>query len=337
MPDLSQFKVVGREEDPTEVVEQTEQAKAPVIEAPVIETPIVETPVSEALNDLSVPVEVKNDFPTERFGDRFKSWEEIDEALNKPAIEAPEYDEFLQKVIEKYQTTGNLEDFFKAHSVDYDKLSDEELVKRDFFAKNSDLSEKAANKLWERELAKYKLDPEDHDEEDVEIASAILKREANKLRESGKESQKQYLQPSIPAVNSPSVDDLVKTVHSMPESQSMKSKKTISFTAGDSVINYGVDDVNGALDLMADEEKFGALFLENGRPNVEKWVKAIEFVRNEGKIVKTLIDQGIAMGQKMLEKEIRNPVIPTQQPDKFNGSTFKERFVSTLAQQQGLT
>jgi len=158
------------------------------------------------------------------------------------------------------------------------------------------------------------------------------------LRDSGKESQKTYLQPSRQAAPKPNVEDLVRTVHSMPEAQSIKSKKTISFKAGDSTINYGVDDVDGALNLMADEEKFGALFLDNGRPNVEKWVKAIEFVKNEDRIIKTLIDQGIAMGQKMIEKEIKNPQFTEhQQPEKFNGSTFKERFVSTLAQQQGLT
>jgi len=333
MPDLTQFKIIGKEEEIEEQVVEQSLEEAPIIES--IEAPVIPAQVAPTVH---APVlETVENFPSEKFGNKFKSWDEVNEVLNRPVAEAPKFDEFLQKVINKYQTDGSLEEYFKAHSVDYDKVSDEELVKRDFFAKNSDLSDSAVKRLWETELAKYKLDPDEHDKEDVEIASVLLKREANKLRESGKESQRSYLQPSRQAVQKPSVDDLAKTVHAMPEAQNIKSKKTISFINGESTINYGVEDVDGALDLMADEDKFGALFLENGRPNVEKWVKAIEFVKNEGKIVKTLIDQGIAMGQKMLEKEIKNPKIATQQPDKFNGTTFKERFVSTLAQQQGLT
>lgn len=323
MLDLEKVKVIGKEEfQPEEVPFKEESQVQETPQEVVSETS--ETPVVE-----SAPV---NDFPSDKFGGKFNSWEEVNEVLNKPAPETPKYDEFLQKVIDKYQADGNLEDFFKAYSVDYDKLSDEEIIKRDFFAKNSDLSQKAVNKLWEKELAKYKLDPDENDEDEIEIATAMMKREATKLRESGKEYQKQYIQPQKTAQKA-SVEDLVKTVHAMPEAQGIKARKSISFNIGDSVINYGIEDVDDALTLMADEEKFGALFLENGRPNVEKWVRMVEFAKNEDRIIKTAYDQGKAAGMKELEKEIKNPSLPsTPRPEKgFSSGDFKDRFFEALA------
>lgn len=330
MFDLDKATIIGVNNEPI-VLDPVESAEAPVIETPAVEVPVTsEAPVIEKPTE-QVPV---NDFPSERFEGKYKSWEEVSEALNKPAPEPQKFDEPLQKLIDKYLSDGDLTEYFKANAVDYDKLSDEEVVKRDFFAKNSDLglSAEAANKLWEKELAKYKLDPEEHDSTDVEIASAMMKREASKLRESGKEAQKAYLIPSRQAAPKTSVDDLAKAVHAMPEAQSMKSSKSISFKSGDSVINYGVNDVDGALNLMANEEAFGALFLENGRPNVDKWVRMVEFVRNEEKMVKTLIDQGIAMGQKMIENEIKNPSLSPVQPERGSGSgSFNDRFFEAIA------
>lgn len=321
MLDLEKVKVIGREEFQPEEIAPQEEPQEQVLETP-------QEVVSEAPAEIA-PV---NDFPSDKFGGRFNSWDEVNEVLNKPATETPKYDEFLQKVIDKYQADGSLEDFFKAYSVDYDKLSDEEIIKRDFFAKNSDLSQKAVNKLWEKELAKYKLDPDENDEDEIEIATEMMKREASKLRESGKEYQKQYIQPQR-AAQKTSVEDLVKTVHSLPEAQGIKAKKSISFNVGDSVINYGIEDVDGALTLMADEEKFGALFLENGRPNVEKWVRMVEFAKNEDRIIKTAYDQGKAAGMKELEKEIKNPSLPsTPRPERSSSSgDFKDRFFEALA------
>lgn len=326
MFDLEKAKIVGVNSEPftEEPIETPAPEETPVIEettsevAPVAEEQKIETPA--------------NDFPTERFEGRFKSWEEVTEALNKPASQPEEFDDYLKNIINKYKSDGSLEDYFKAYSVDYDKLSDEEILKRDFFANNSDLSEKAAKKLWETELAKYKLDPEEHDEEDVEIASVKMKREANKLREAGKESQKQFIQPQRQVAPKASVEDLAKTVHAMPEAQDIKAKKTISFKVGDSVINYGVDNVDEALNLMADEEKFGALFLQNGRPNIEEWVGVIEWRKNKEKIIKTVYDQGLAAGQKLIEKEIRNPSLPIQQPERrADSGSFKDRFFEAIA------
>lgn len=336
MADLSKFVVTNREGDDSFVPDPIPEPTPDPTPSPEPSPDPVPDPAPSP--DPAPPAPV-NDFPSERFEGKFKSWDELVEFTKKPAPEPQKFDEPLQKLIDKYLIDGDLTEYFRANSVDYDKLSDEEVVRRDFFAKNSDLglSVEAANKLWEKELAKFKLDPEEHDSTDVEIASAMMKREASKLREAGKESQKAYLVPSRQVAPKASVDDLAKAVHAMPEAQSMKSGKSISFKSGDSVINYGVNDVDGALNLMANEEAFGALFLENGRPNIDKWVRMVEFVRNEDAIIKTIFDQGLAAGQKIIENEIKNPQIHTPRPDKFNGSTIKERFISTLAQQQGLT
>tara|TARA_R110000772_G_scaffold23157_7_gene62193 strand:+ start:1980 stop:3008 length:1029 start_codon:yes stop_codon:yes gene_type:complete len=336
MIDLERVKVIGRE--PMET-----QEEAPVQES-VVETPeateeiIAETPVEKPVE---TPVEtqkvettpVVNEFPSDKFGGKYKSWEEVNEVLNKPVVEAPKYDPFLQKVIDKFQADGNLTDFFKAHAVDYDKMSDEDAVKRDFFTKTPGLSEKAQKRAWEKELAKYNLDDLDaYDEEDIEIGRMNLKRDADKVRAEGKEEQSNYLQPTRQEQPKVDLTKLSETINAMPEVQRLKTEKKVSFNVDGNEITYEISDPDFAISTMADEKPFHDLFMENGRPKAEKWATVMEFARNPEKILKTVLDQGIAMGQKLIEKELKNPSIPNQQPEKFSSSSVKERFFETLAQ-----
>lgn len=274
-----------------------------------------------------------NDFPADKFGGKFKSWEEIESALNKPEPEAPKYDEFLQKLIDKYQTDGTLDDYFKAYSVDYDAVSDQDMLKRNFFEQNQGLSDKAKEKLWEKELSKYTIDPDEFSDDEVELGKELMKRDADKLRAEAKEKQKAYISPQNKA---PEVDlqKLKEQVEALPEVQKLKSEKKLSLSVDGQTINYEVDDPDFAVSSMVDDSGFYGLFTENGKLNPAKWATVVEFARNQERILKTVLDQGKTLGRAEIEAEMKNTKLPTTQP--ASGSTagdFKSGLLEAFARQ----
>ena len=77
--------------------------------------------------------------------------------LPKDSPETTEYkfkDDFIKKAVDYYEKYGNLTPFLEATSVDYDAVSDTDLLRMKFDKENSDLSPKARQRLFEKELEK---------------------------------------------------------------------------------------------------------------------------------------------------------------------------------------
>ena len=81
-------------------------------------------------------------------------------------------DPFIEKAVQYYETYGTLQPFLRATEVDYNEMSDLELLKIKFDSENSDLSPKARQKLFDKEVERYGLDS--YDEEDKEVGEALL-------------------------------------------------------------------------------------------------------------------------------------------------------------------
>lgn len=276
---------------------------------------------------------IQNDFPSEKFNGKYKSWEEVEQVLNKPEPEAPKYDEFLEKLINKYQADGSLEDYFKAYSVDYDSLSDQEMLKRNFFEANKSLSDRAKEKLWEKEISKYTIDPDEFSEDDVELGKELMKRDADKLRFDAKENQKNFLSPQNKA---PQLDitKLKEQVEALPEIQKLRADKRISMSVDGQNINYQLDDADFAVNAMVDDTGFYQLFTQNGKLNPEKWTMVVEFARNPDKILKTVLDQGKTLGRSEIESEMKNTRLPgsSQPAGSQNSGDFKSGLLEAFAQ-----
>lgn len=274
-----------------------------------------------------------NDFPADRFGGKFKSWEEVESVLNKEPEPAPQFDEYLQQIINKYQTDGTLDDYFKAYSVDYDSVSDEDMLKRNFFEQNQGLTDKAKQRLWEKEISKYTIDPDEFSEEDVELGKELMKRDADKLRAEAKEKQKAYLSPKNEA---PKVDlqKLKEQVEALPEVKKLKTEKKISLSIDGQEVNYELSDPDFAVSSMVDDSGFYALFSENGKLNPQKWATVVEFAKNQDRFLKTVLDQGKSLGRAEIEAEMKNARIPgSQPPSSLGASDFKAGLLQAFATQ----
>lgn len=300
----------------------------PVVEEEVQEEekPVEQEPVAETREEVKSeePVDV---FPSDRFGGKYKSWEEVQSALEQPK-EIEWKDDFIKKVVDKYNQDGSLEDFFKAYSTDWDKLSDQDVLKKQFFEENADMEdEKAIERLWKKELSKYTIDADEYDQEEVETGLALMKRDAKKVRVKFKERQQEYLQPSKKEDapdDSKRIEALQKFVDNDDVVKTVKESKIVSLDIDGEKFNFEVDNPQVIADSLINENLFFNQFVKDGKPDTGKWAEVMAYATNPQKFRKSLVDYGRSLERKSMEEELKNTKLPRQEASK-SGSSGDER------------
>lgn len=164
----------------------------PVVTTPVVETPIATpetpvTPIAETPKTLSFEEQL-----AERSGGKWKSLDDIKPEV-KEVVKEPEFkSEFLKKMYEYTEKNGgDVEDFLKIHSTNWDNVDAATLVKEQMKAENPKLTSEEVDKLFDYT---YKQS-EDNLDTDKEIGALRLKTEAEKVREAKKKFQAENTVP----------------------------------------------------------------------------------------------------------------------------------------------
>lgn len=224
-------------------------------------------------------------------------------------------DDFIKKAVDYYETYGTLQPYLEATKINYDEVDDLTVLKMNFDKENSDLSEKVKQRLFDKQVEKYNLDA--FDEDDVEMGQALLKRDANKLRSSLKEEQKQFLQSIQPAQTASqesqySQEELeaeMEVSRKIVENgiSSVVKNNFIKVEANGEGINYQIGDPNKVVDYALDSTKFLSTFAgADGQINWEKWTKVVAFSENPTLFISELIKHGKSLGRKTMEAELKN-------------------------------
>jgi len=263
----------------------------------------------------------------------------------QPTAEYKFKDDFIKKAVDYYDTYGNLTPFLEATSKDYDAMSDVDLLKSNFDKENSDLSEKARNRLFEKELEKYNL--ESYDEDDTEVGNALLKRDAGKLRKALKEEQQQFIQSIQPQgqgqqEQQPSPEEL--------EAQQAESRKIIQggisgvvknnlikVEANGEGINYQIGDTTKVVDYALDSSKFLSTFAKDGQVDWDKWTKVVAFAENPTQFISELIKHGKSLGRKLMEAELKNVTPPTNSKEVIESNENINPFDNPVDFLRGMT
>jgi hypothetical protein len=251
-------------------------------------------------------------------------------------------DPFIEKAVQYYETYGTLQPFLRATEVDYTAMSDLEVLKEKFDTENSDLSPKARQKLFDKELERYNLDA--YDEEDQEVGQALLKRDAQRLRKTFIEEQQQFLNSvqSPQAQTGPSQEELA--------AQQEQSRKIISegvssvikdniikVGANGEGINYQIQDPNVVVDYAMDSNKFLSIFAKDGSVDWDKWTKTVAFAQNPTQFISELIKHGKSLGRKAMESELKNVVPPTINKTVIESNNIERPSDDPIAFLQGMT
>ena len=260
-----------------------------------------------------------------------------------PAAEYKFKDPFIEKAVQYYETYGTLQPFLRATEVDYNEMTDVEILKVKFDAENADLSPKAKQKLFDKELEKYGLDA--YDEEDQEVGQALLKRDAQRLRKAFIEEQQQFLnnvQPPQAQQQGPSQEELA--------AQQEQSRKIISegvaavikdniikVGANGEGINYQIQDPNVVVDYAMDSNKFLSIFAKDGSVDWDKWTKTVAFAQNPTQFISELIKHGKSLGRKAMEAELKNVVPPTVNKSVIESNNIDRPSDDPIGFLQGMT
>lgn len=324
------------EETPVQETPQEEVQEKPVSEEqqeePVNEEPVREDVVNEEPTREEPKEEPVDDFPVDRFGGKFKSWDEVNEALNKE----PEYkDDFIKKVVDTYNSKGSLEDFFKAYSTNWKDMPHDDVLKAKFREENPDLDPDIIDYAWEKKIAKEYGDPEllsrpdddlDADElKEKRYAISMMKKDAEKARQEKIQEQEGYLQPQTdqPKEEPLKFEDVKQRVQKIPEVQSILKDKKLTYKIGDSDFNLEVTDHGKIIDTLADERILVNSFVKDGKLDVKGWVDMVNYYYNGDKVRQALVDHGKTLArEEIINDEYKNttmkksPSKPTEETDK---------------------
>lgn len=262
-------------------------------------------------------------------------------------VDNPAYnfkDDFIKGVVDFYEKTGDITPYLQAKLVDFNGMSDEDIMRRELRDQYPEVSDKAFEKLYKQQVVdKFKLDADLFEEDDTELGKELLKSEASKLRTKYQEWQSGFKAPEPAADNSAEemkqhLEQFAKTVGENDITRSILNDKRIAIKTADGEFAFEVADPNALVDMTIDNQKFFGQFVAGeGKLDYEKWYKTTAYAQNQELFEKSLINYGKTLGREEITKEIKNPSnnpigdVPTEGSGDFASgllSAFAARGVS---------
>jgi len=235
-------------------------------------------------------------------------------------------DDFIKNAVEYYNKNGTLTPYLEATSVNYEELSDEQIMRRELEQNNPTLSKKALDRLYQRDIVnKYNLDLDKFDEEEVELGKELLKADASKLRSKYVDEQKNFTQPpKSEETEESSVDQeeimqkWAETVTSNQTTKDVLDNKRILVEYGDDKFSYEIENPEELKEMTLDNNKFFNLFRdESGNIDFDKWYKVLAYALDPEVYDSSLISHGQELGQEKVVSDLKNPTKPTKSSQEY--------------------
>ena len=312
--------IVGGVEEESNVLENTseEATEDTVSEAQqeaVSETTVPETEASDEPQTVSFSDEEIIKAVSEMVGiDGTFSKEELIELLTSSGDEVQqELDPTVKAIADFISSTGKTaDDWFMYQSFNPSEMDDLTVLKTDLQLQYPDLSEEDAQLLME---AKYKLNSDEHSENDVRLGMLQLKMDAKAARDGLEKVRESYRVPERKEVKQDSKEDAVfqspiddAWISNM--SKTVDSMETLKFNVGDKEFNFGLDSKykSSLKSSNADLENYFVQYIsEDGSWDFNRLSTHRAVVDNIDAIVKAVYGQGLSDGQSSVVKEAVNP------------------------------
>jgi hypothetical protein len=217
--------------------------------------------------------------------------------------------------------------------VDYNKLSDEEILRKDLREKYPTLSDKALQLLYKEQVVdRYKLDPDRYDELETELGKELMAAEAANKRVGYIDKQNQFrgpeLQPQAPQVD----EKFIQQLQSDPVTQKLMADKNVIIDFNGEQFSYEVDNAQAMMEMTMDNTKFFNLFAKpEGGVDLNKWYRVLNYASSMEVFEKSLIAHGKALGEADVINRRKNPSTPAPTGINSNQSDANE-FKSGLLQ-----
>ena len=222
-------------------------------------------------------------------------------------------DDFIKDAVEFYNKTGSLTPYLEATSLNFEEMTDEKIMRHNLKSQNPTLSDRAIERLYLRDIInKYSLDADRFDEDEVELGKELLKADADKLRNTLVDEQKNFIQPeSKPEDNSEAEAQqtaFIENVNTNKVTRDLLENKRILVDYNDQSFSYEIENPEQLKDMALDSAKFFGLFQdEKGTIDFDKWYKVASYALDPETYDQSLISHGVGLGQEKVVKDLKNP------------------------------
>lgn len=297
--------------------QESESAQAETTET--VATPAAETQTAPAQETVTPPAaaattpEVVTQPPVET------DWKTVLSKVDrKEALKVLGLDDFDIDLVEYRRTTGDVTPFLEVKTKDWNKISDEEVVRHDLRKKYTGLSDEEFALIYRDEVIdRYNLDRETYDENDIKAKTGAvkLKFEANQIRQREIAEQAKFRAPErqdnsaeIERQRQAEIDQHNQFLTQHAATQALITNKRLVLGSGDHKFNYEISSPQEVLGMITNPEKYQQYFTQpNGQPDVEKLLFLTAAAKDPNGLVKSLIDYGISLGNKQtIDKELHN-------------------------------
>lgn len=323
-----EVKVETKAEEPTQAATAKVEEKAePKTETPETKEVKTEEPIKqEPVNDtkpapvLSLDEVLKNEQPNTIF----KKLGFNDEAIDL-VNDLKEVDPKVLGIIQAYNK-GTLGDYVRELSVDYNKMSAEDVMRHQLRLEYPKASPEAFEALYQSEIVdRYKLDPDNYTESEVTRGKLLIEAIADKKRDDLIANQQKYLLPSKPEPKAPQgpspeevqkqqLDAYRKELSDSPHVKSIIANKSVTIGEGEEKFNYPVD-ANALIDILVDPAKWVAtMYDKDGEhyvPKTEHQMLVAAFSQDSKKFLSEYAKHLKSLGAK----EVIDPIENASKPD----------------------
>lgn len=310
------------ETTPTTEVAQVETAADPA-SAPAVTTPetVQEENVSTFSLDGEVP-EFKEESTTATQTPSYNWKDEIKKLDRKEVAKELGFNEFSLELDEYLAKGGKAADYLSAKAIDYNQISDEDLIKEDFRKQYPNFSKDEINRLFNR---KYGVSDEMTDEErDDKLLE--LKADGYSRRQAKIEQQQKFKIPETPILHTDEAYEQWKAEQeSRPKlieearnyflqheaTKNLHESKRVTVSVGEGVppFNFNVDKPEVITQTLTDDGSTWQRLTstKTGEPDVQKRQLLALIANNPQKFVQDIFNYGKTMGvRKELVEEGQN-------------------------------
>lgn len=236
-------------------------------------------------------------------------------------------DEKMINFLTRWKGGEDLKDYLEAVTVDYTKMSPEEVLRRHLMRDFGGLSAEDFEEVYKMKvIEQYKLDPDVFDEKDVRRGRIMLGADADRVRQEFIKRQQDLLlsKPPVPdnsAVEAAAraeqeqrtkqVEDYHNHVQSNAYTKELLNTNLLKIGEGDRSFNLEVSKPGELLDLLYDPAKWAQkLWNDDGTPNVRKQLVIAAVANDDTTFFNNLIKHYEMLGAKNVADKIANASEP---------------------------
>lgn len=286
---------------------------APPAEAPTPEPPkVAPTPVQPATPAPQQP---------EDWRELLKKQSEVD------VLKTLGLDDKMINFLSKWRGGEDLKDYLQAVTVDYTRMTPEQLLRQQLLADFGSLSPEDFEEVYKMKvIEQYKLDPDLYNETEVRRGKLMLGIDAEKIRTDLMRKQQELLFNKAPEPGPSAADLAAKEQEEQNEknlneyrnfvdtsqfTKDLLNTKFLKIGEGEKAFNLEVTNPNEVLNLLYDPAKWASkLWNEDGTPNVKKQLVLGAIANDDTLFFSNLAKHYEMLGAKSVTEKIQNASTP---------------------------